>query len=94
MLKQLPMFVLSLALPVVATAQPPLRWGMDETGGAPYVYDNRKKGFELDLAAFLAKELGRTSEPISGEWKDLPELLKRGDIDIVLNGYEYSKQFR
>jgi polar amino acid transport system substrate-binding protein len=67
---------------------------MDETGGAPYVYDNRKKGFELELANYLAKELGRASAPVSGEWKDLPELLTRGDVDIVLNGYEYSKQFR
>ena len=75
-------------------APKPLRWGMDETGGAPYIYDNRTKGFEVELAAYLAKELGRTSEPVSGDWKTLPELLKRGDLDIVLNGYEFSPTFR
>ena len=72
---------------------------MDETGGAPYVYDNRTKGFEVELAEYLAKELGRTSTPVSGDWNKLPELLKKeaGDqngIDIVLNGYELSKTFR
>jgi polar amino acid transport system substrate-binding protein len=96
---RLPIGVLLLALPAAATAQIPLRWGMDETGGAPYVYDQRKKGFEVELAEYLAKELGRTSKPVSGEWKDLPLLLDKpmedeNRIDIVLNGYEYSKQFR
>ncbi len=76
------------------SAQPPLRWGMDETGGAPYVYDDRQKGFEIELAHYLAQELGRVSEPVSGDWKSLPELLQRGDIDIVMNGYEYAPQFR
>ncbi len=77
-----------------AHSQERLKWGMDETGGAPYVFDQRRKGFEVELANYLAKELGRTSEPISGDWNKLPELLAKGDIDIVLNGYEYSKQFR
>ena len=66
---------------------------MDETGGAPYVSDNRTKGFEVELANYLAKELGRKSEPVSGDWNKLPELLDRGDLDIVLNGYEYSEHF-
>lgn len=74
--------------------KPPLRWGMDETGGAPYVYDNQTKGFEIELARYLAEQLGRTSEPVSGDWSKLPELLRNGELDIVLNGYEYSEQFR
>jgi polar amino acid transport system permease protein/polar amino acid transport system substrate-binding protein len=75
-------------------AQQPLKWGMDETGGAPYVFDQRRKGFEVELANLLAKELGRTSEPVAGDWNKLPELLAKGDIDVVLNGYEYSQHFR
>lgn len=74
--------------------KPPLKWGMDSTGGAPYVFDNNTKGFEVELAAYLAKELGRESEPVNGEWNKLPELLGRGDLDLVLNGYEYSDQFK
>jgi polar amino acid transport system substrate-binding protein len=74
-----------------------LRWGTDPTGGAPYVYkDDHGKyiGFEVDLAEYLAKELGRKSEMVTGDWDKLPELLgKPADdedgIDIVLNGYEF-----
>lgn len=87
--------LLLLAFPAVAQdKKPPLRWGMDATGGAPYVFDNNTKGFEVELAAFLAAELGRTPEPVNGEWNKLPELLARGDIDVVLNGYEYADVFR
>ena len=88
------LFVLLATLCAEAVAQPvPLRWGLDETGGAPYVYDNLHQGFEVDLAEALARKLGRYSQPISKEWKQLPDLLSRGDLDIVLNGYEYAKQF-
>jgi len=71
----------------------PLKWGMDATGGAPYIFDNNTKGFEVELAAYIAKELGRVSEPFNGDWSKLPELLKNQAIHIVLNGYEYSDQF-
>jgi len=74
--------------------KPLLRWGMDSTGGAPYIYDNNTKGFEVELAEYLAGELGRTSTPVNGDWNKLPELLERGDLDIVLNGYEYDEQFK
>ena len=73
-----------------------LRWGTDPTGGAPYVYKDRDKyvGFEVELAEYLAKELGRTSEMVTGDWDKLPELLGKpangeDGIDIVLNGYEF-----
>lgn len=82
----------------VAQEKPPLKWGMDATGGAPYVFDNNTKGFEVELAAYLAEKLGRTSEPVNADWDKLPELLpeggKKGEIDIVLNGYEFSEQFK
>jgi polar amino acid transport system substrate-binding protein len=79
------------------TERKELRWGTDPTGGAPYVYkDDKGKyvGFEVDLAEYLAKELGRTGEMVTGDWDKLPELLgKPADdedgIDIVLNGYEF-----
>lgn len=86
--------LLILSLSAHAQDKKPFRWGMDATGGAPYVFDNNKKGFEVELAAYLAKELGRVSEPTNGEWNKLPELLARGNLDCVLNGYEYSEQFR
>jgi polar amino acid transport system substrate-binding protein len=74
--------------------RPPLKWGMDSTGGAPYIFENNTKGFEVELAEYLAGELGRTSQPVNGDWAKLPDLLDRGDLDIVLNGYEYDEQFK
>lgn len=74
-----------------------LRWGTDPTGGGPYIYKDDPNGpyvgFEVELADYLARRLGRASVPVTGEWDTLPELLKRESegkkgIDIVLNGYE------
>jgi polar amino acid transport system substrate-binding protein len=96
----LPALVALLFLPALSRADdpPPLRWGTDPTGGAPYVYKPKGGadayvGFEVELADYLAKKLGRTSHLVDGTWKTLPELLdkpREGDkgIDIVLNGYE------
>jgi polar amino acid transport system substrate-binding protein len=85
---------LAFGAPAFAQEKKELRWGTDPTGGAPYVYEEGGKfvGFEVELAEYLAKELGRTSKMVKGDWDKLPELLgKPADedgIDIVLNGYE------
>ena len=92
-----PLAALALLIPLPAAAQqkPPLRWGTDPTGGAPYVFKDdagRFVGFEVELAEYLAKELGRSSQMVTGDWDKLPELLGKppaeDGIDIVLNGYE------
>jgi len=72
-----------------------LIWGADQEGGGPFVYPaaedpNRLEGFEVELAALLAEELGVRAEFSQGQWDKLPDLLDRGDIDIVLNGYEWT----
>ena len=93
---------LFLALPAQAQEKKPLRWGCDPTGGAPYVYLDDKStdktfiGFEVELAAYLAKKLGRDSVMVDGDWSNLPKQLdKPADVekglDIVLNGYELRK---
>jgi polar amino acid transport system substrate-binding protein len=72
-----------------------LRWGGDDQGGGPYIYedkDSKVTGFEFDLAEYLAKELGVRSELVTSEWEMLPQKLDRGGIDVVLNGYEWSKE--
>lgn len=71
-----------------------LVWGADAEGGGPYVYPrdddpNRYQGFEWELAGLLAAKLGVQAQFAQGQWDKLPELLKRGDIDVVLNGYEW-----
>jgi polar amino acid transport system substrate-binding protein len=70
-----------------------LRWGADAGGGAPYVYkDDKGKvvGFEVDLAEELARRLGRRAEFVQKTWDNLSQDLQRGDIDIILNGYEWT----
>lgn len=86
---------LLVPLPAAAQEKPPLRWGTDPTGGAPYVFKDEAGnfvGFEVELAEYLAKELGRTGRMVSGDWDKLPELLGKpateDGIDVVLNGYE------
>ncbi|AWM40037.1 L-cystine transport system permease protein TcyB [Gemmata obscuriglobus] len=85
---------LALAPPAFGQDKKGLRWGTDPTGGAPFVYKEGDAfvGFEVELADYLARELGRTSKMVPGDWDKLPELLGKppaeNGIDIVLNGYE------
>jgi polar amino acid transport system substrate-binding protein len=78
-----------------AAAQPPrpLRWGGDSSGGGPYLIekpDGSVTGFEVELADHLGAALGRPTRFVQGSWPQLPDLLGRGDIQMVLNGYEWS----
>ncbi len=78
-------------------------WGADEEGGGPFIFPDpadpkRRTGFEVDLAAEIATELSRAlGRPIEArfsqaQWDKLPDLLKTGRIDLVLNGYEWSPE--
>jgi polar amino acid transport system substrate-binding protein len=72
-----------------------LRWGGDRSGGGPYIYTDRHgdlAGFETELASYLADELGLYDRFVQGPWDKLPDRLTRGDIDIVLNGYEWTPE--
>jgi polar amino acid transport system substrate-binding protein len=74
-----------------------LRWGADAQGGAPYVFQdpmdpNHLIGFEVDLAAALAAELGVRARPVQGQWDMLLDLLGRGDFDVALNGIEVADE--
>lgn len=74
-----------------------LVWAADMEGGGPHVYPDPATGelvgFEVDLAALLAEEIGRAhGRPLvarfqQGQWDRLPLLLDR-TADCVLNGYE------
>ncbi|HEY0709522.1 MAG TPA: ABC transporter substrate-binding protein, partial [Polyangia bacterium] len=70
-----------------------LRWGGDLQGGAPYVSESAARpgeleGFEVDIAAALAKRLGVRAQFVQTDWSTLVPALERGSIDIVLNGLE------
>ena len=72
-----------------------LRWGGDASGGGPYIFhgsENQLTGFEFELAQYIANQLGVRSEYVNWEWENLPLILDRGTIDVVLNGYEWSEE--
>lgn len=86
---------LALNLPgrLAAKEQPPLRWGADAEGGAPYIFKDpanpeRNIGYEVDLASALARELGRPIEFKQYDFKNLVPGLNRGDFDFAMNGLE------
>ena len=67
----------SLTAPAHAQELPPLRWGTDPTGGAPFNYRDAAGtplGFEYELAGYLAAKLGRTPVMVEGDWSKLPAI--------------------
>lgn len=71
---------------------PPLIWGADAEGGAPYVFYHQESGelvgFEVDLARALERQLGRPIVFRQYDFKRLVEGLERRDLDFVMNGLE------
>ena len=70
-----------------------LRWGGDRQGGEPYVFEDpahraELRGFEVDLAAALAREMGAKPRFVQNDWSTLVPSLERGTFDIALNGLE------
>lgn len=71
----------------------PLIWGADASGGVPYVFadpndPDKMIGFEVDLAAALAREMGRPIEFQQRKFDSLLNDVERGDIDFAMNGLE------
>jgi polar amino acid transport system substrate-binding protein len=70
-----------------------LRWGGDQQGGEPYVFEDpdqpgRLVGFEVELADAIAREMGVRAQFVQQDWSNLLPSLERGSFDIVLNGLE------
>ncbi|MFN0055433.1 MAG: ABC transporter permease subunit, partial [Planctomycetales bacterium] len=89
---------LLLSGPAQAQNQPtPWRWGGDQEGGGPFIFPldddpTQVTGFEVDLAAALARRLGRPAQFVQCDWDQMLPILSRGNIDLALNGYEYTPQ--
>ena len=67
-------------------------WAADQEGGGPHVFPDpehpeRLTGFEVELAALIAAELGVKPRFQQGQWDRLPMLLGRA-ADCVINGIE------
>jgi polar amino acid transport system substrate-binding protein len=76
-----------------------LRWGGDLQGGEPYVFEDEKQqgkiqGFEVEIAAALARELGVGPKFVQNDWSNLIPALERDDFDVILNGLEDSPERR
>lgn len=76
-----------------------LRWGGDLQGGEPYVFEDEQqpgalKGFEVEIADALGRELGVRAKFVQNDWSSLVPALERGDFDIILNGLEDTPERR
>ena len=74
-----------------------LQWGGDQEGGGPYVYPrednpNQVTGFEVELANRLAEYLQVRAEFIQGQWDIMPDMLRTGKVDVIINGYELTPE--
>jgi polar amino acid transport system substrate-binding protein len=78
---------------VRAVAQPPLRWGADPSGGAPYVFNDPNHpdqyiGYEKEIVDALAGAMGRRPEFVPSDWETLVSALQRNSFDVIVNGLE------
>ena len=70
-----------------------LRWGGDAEGGSPFVEadprdPSRLEGFDVEIAALIARELDRRPEFVQVMFTSLDQSARRGDFDIGLSGIE------
>jgi polar amino acid transport system substrate-binding protein len=78
-----------------AQTRPALRWGGDAEGGAPFVEadptdPSRLVGFDVEIAALIAADLGREPRFVQVGFTSLDAAAARGDFDIGLSGIEDS----
>ena len=82
-----------LAAPIALAAAPPLRWGGDAEGGAPFVEADPNdpsivRGFDVEVAEAIAKGLGRPPEFVQVTFTEIDQSVERGDFDIGMSGVE------
>jgi polar amino acid transport system substrate-binding protein len=75
------------------TGPPVLRWGGDAEGGAPFVEadpadPSKLRGFDVEIAALVARKLGRTPAFVQVAFQSLDQSAARGDFDLGLSGIE------
>ena len=82
-----------LAFTMDAHGQAILRWGGDSEGGAPFVEADpsdpaKVSGFDVEVAAEIAKGLGRTPQFVQVAFSSIDQSVQRGDFDIGMSGVE------
>lgn len=69
------------------------QFGSDMEGGAPYFIPNplnskMPSGFEADLLRAIGERIHAKPIIHQGQWDQLPQVLSRGDVDLICNGFE------
>lgn len=91
------------ASPIPLLAQqapkPPLRWGGDAEGGAPFVEadpsdPSRVRGFDVEIAGMIAHGLGREPQFVQVQWSSIEQSVERGDFDVGMSGLEDRAELR
>ncbi|WP_373064296.1 ABC transporter permease subunit [Gemmatimonas sp.] len=78
---------------VTPASVPPLRWGGDAEGGAPFVEADpanpaRVRGFDVEIATMIAQGVGREPQFVQVAWASIEQSLARGDFTIGMSGLE------
>lgn len=96
-----PLFVALLLVCAGAPGQaaPELRWGGDAEGGAPFVEadpadPSRVRGFDVDIAGYIAEGLGAKAVFVQVAWASIEQSVERGDFMIGLSGIEDRPELR
>ena len=86
---------LALAFPRSGVGQPAgeLRWAGDPEGGAPFVEadpgdPDKLVGFDVEVAALMARGLGRRPRFVLIGFSSIDQSVARGDADVGLSGIE------
>src|SRR5437016_12951874 len=78
---------------LAAAGIPPLKWGGDAEGGAPFVEadpsdPSKLRGFDVEVAEEIARALGRRAEFVQVAFNSIDQSVQRGDFDIGMSGVE------
>src|SRR5579885_2007653 len=76
-----------------APEPPPLVWGGDAEGGAPFVEADpadpaQVRGFDVEIAETIARGLGRRARFVQVQWSSIDQSVERGDFALGLSGVE------
>jgi polar amino acid transport system substrate-binding protein len=74
-----------------------LRWGADDIGGAPYVFQdtsdpNKMVGFEVEVMEAIGRELHVRPVLVLTPWEQLVPALERNNFDMAFNGLEVTPE--
>jgi polar amino acid transport system substrate-binding protein len=87
------LLLLLLAFSASAQAPPPLRWGGDSEGGAPFVEADpndpaKVEGCDVEVAEAVAAGLGRKAQFVHVAYAAIDQSVQRGDFDLGMSGVE------